>query len=226
MKTLVWSQQDVQHYFSECQSVGELISNLESRLLKDGELVCEVEINGMKLDLQDEERFRNSSISEIQTLRVKSNLLEDLLEDSFTSALGNIQSLRNSSFVVAEGLREVNTDGAFIEFEKMTYAIPELIELVAEIRSVTLPKVKKSVPEAQFLEYCSQWERTQKRFLDQINEVLESFEKKNLNLMADLIEYELTSIFDEWTEKLQWVREISRRATRENFSYDGKNFVA
>ncbi|MEK7358560.1 MAG: hypothetical protein AAB250_19095 [Bdellovibrionota bacterium] len=203
MTTSFWSRDELSKQFSHCATVKEIITTLETDFESRGEVICEVRINGMILDDQDEMQFANNPIDGVNDLAVKSERPGDLIKGALASAAHLLPELEIASLSTADQLRGIDASKARDSFAQAIEGCQWLVGTLEHVRGAA-----SGIGEP--IESVERWLAAEKFIAQVVNEVSAAYGKGDSILVADLLEYELTAAITLWREVLE--REIARRA--------------
>ena len=195
MKTLRWNKSQILSEFSNCENLKDLIEAIESDCRKNSLLVCAILVNGMSLEEEDEGRFANTNIKEIHQIEVEVGDLKEI-----------VSGLMHNLFIWMPYIKEVAEDSSeTIRLGKMDLAersFGELLDAIQDlIRSLTeLHNTRSLLPEFSFVNEIITYEQKLSEVLKQL---VPAFEKSDYVLVADIIEYDLSNVFDQLTD---WIK--------------------
>ena len=196
MKTIKWSNEEILKDFSQLENLHELIHQLEVKYNETGHLVCEIRINGMLLEEDDEVRFADTPVKEIRELSISIGPLTELVNDVQNAFNECIPSLQETALRAADFYREGELQKAQNVFSALLEGCQWLVETLVHTR-------RASIRHATGDFVNSRWAEAEKEFSKTVRQVLVAFEKRDYNLMADLLEYELTNLLDSWLNLLK-----------------------
>jgi hypothetical protein len=203
MTTSYWSKEELSKQFSHCATVKEIITSLESDFSTRGEVICEVRINGMILDDQDEQQFANNPVDGVNDLAVKSERPADLIKGALASASHLLPDLEIAALSTSEQLRGIDASKAKSSFIQAIEGCQWLVGTLEHVRGAA-----SGIGEP--IESPERWLAAEKFISQVVVEVSDAYQKNDTVLVADLLEYELTAAVGLWKEVL--AREIARRA--------------
>ncbi|MES2964943.1 MAG: hypothetical protein V4760_13715 [Bdellovibrionota bacterium] len=203
MTTSYWTRDELSKQFSHCSTVKEIITTLETDFSTRGEVICEVRINGMILDDQDEQQFANNPVDGVNDLAVKSERPGDLIKGALASANHLLPELEIASLSTAEQLRGVDASKAKTSFLQAIEGCQWLVGTLEHVRGAA-----SGIGEP--IENVERWLAAETFIARVVVEVSDAYQKNDTVLVADLLEYELTTAVGLWKEVL--AREIARRA--------------
>lgn len=200
MQTENWNSEDIFDSFGQCENLYEVIDELESHYSKKGQLVCEIRVNDMLLEEDDEDRFGTTPVKDIKTLVVSIGSLDELVDDVHDAFLECIPSLQETSLRASEFFRSGDVKRAQNIFSALLEGCQWLVDTLVHTR-------RASVRYSSGLFTEDRWHEVEKEFSLNIRQVLVAFEKRDYALLADILEYDVTATLDGWLPLLAESRE-------------------
>ncbi|MGE3972902.1 MAG: hypothetical protein AB7F59_00095 [Bdellovibrionales bacterium] len=182
------SAQQISEGYSQYENLGDLITNIELAAQAQGQVVCEVKVDGLLLTEEDEKRFRNTSLNGIKNISYKTQEIQNLVKESIVSVLQYLARLTETAIVTSEKLRLGQWDEAYSTLNAVVSGTEWVVDMLSQIRIVD----KK----AQALDL--DWQALDDEFLKTTRSLLEAFEKADYVLVADLLEYDWSNSLEKW----------------------------
>jgi len=195
VKSREWTRSMVAGEFSGCNNLGGLIRAIEKKCSDAGEVVCEIRVNGMLLDEEDESKFAATEISKIDNLTVKVSAVANLIDDAVTALNEYLPEMVRLSVLTSEKFRADQIESAHRSLESITQGSRWLVEMFAQLRRNRIIQVK-GLPEAQ-------WSRSESELLKVTRELVKAFETKDYVLLADVLEYDWVTALQTWQTLLK-----------------------
>lgn len=181
-----WTKPEIQEKFSHCADLKQVIQSLESEFLGHGEVVCEIKVNGMVLKEEDESKFADSKLSEINELVVSTNAPQTLIRQALDSVIEYLPRAQEGSIDCSEIYRM----GKLVEAQSFFHDLVEgcfwVLDTVIHMRGAHV----NTFPEQEMPE---QWQELELRLSKDLKEALLAAEKQDYVLLADLVEYEIST---------------------------------
>ena len=88
MNQLILSNKEITTNFSDCNTLSDVIKKVEKDGWDNGNVICGITLNGMKLTEEDENKFHASSVTEInqiefQLMSLSAHLLPRFFQSLF-----------------------------------------------------------------------------------------------------------------------------------------------
>lgn len=199
---IVYVNEELVSHFGPHTELGEVISRLESQTWQKGRVITEVRVNGMYMSEHDEKRLSSATVEEIKTLEVKVADPHKLANESVLSAVDRIPKIIEGSLQVADLLRL----GRLNEGQKILKDLFSACQWLSDV----LALVKKSIFERiQDSEFKKRWLEAESQYASHVFELLNAFERGDYVVVADVLEYEITTVMDKWLELLRTSNNIS-----------------
>lgn len=183
--------------FSHLRTLEEALVELNDKFIPTGQQLFQVEVNGQFFTERYPRESRYVTLGEISTLNLKTVSDADLARSILTDAALKVQTLVQAMEKSAALFRLAAEDEANHYFAQVLEALRWLIQtsegacqvLKVDLSQVTSPELGEI---SAFL----------KRFQDLLDEMLQVFEEEDYILLADLMEYELLPMVQQWQQLL------------------------
>lgn len=195
MQTDSWKDDQILNEFRECKNLKGVVTHLEDWYSQEGKFVCEIRVNGLLLEEDDENRFAQTSLAEIRELSVSVSSLAEIVEDVHRAFLDCIPSLQETALRASEFFRGGNFAKAQNIFAALLEGCQWLVDTLAHTRRASVRYSSKVFSDER-------WHEVEKEFSKNIRQILVAFEKRDYALMADILEYEITEILESWLSLL------------------------
>lgn len=196
MTTSIWDGLELRRQFPGCTTLREIIACIEADFSGRGEVICEIRVNGHLLTEEEESKFAESPTAEIRDLSVRSNAPAVLITDAIQSALSMIPNLEKSCLQTSEALRGADANAAMKSFHECLDGCQWLVDTLIHIRGAA-SGIKKPIAQPE------RWFEAEKMIGRVIREMSEAYSAKDYVLIADLLEYELTSALQVWKDEVE-----------------------
>ena len=200
MTTSFWDKLEIDKQFAECENLKQIITRIETEFSLKGEVICEIRVNGMRINEEDEGRFAESRASEIREIAVSSNRPEDLIRDALASALELAPNLELACIRTAELFRGADLHSAQRSFHEALEGCQWMIDTIIHVRGAA-SGIQKPISQPE------RWFDAEKIISKTITEVSSAYAASDFSLVADLLEYDLTMGLSIWKETLQAEKE-------------------
>jgi hypothetical protein len=182
---------------SHLRNLEEVLMELNDKFIPEGQQLFQVEVNGEFFTERYPRESRYVTLGEVAKLDLKTvsdaDLARAILNDAVNQALTLGQALEKSAAL----FRLAAEDEANHYFAQVLEALRWLLQtgegacqvLKVDLGQVTSPQIGDV---AEFL----------KRFQDLLDEMLQVYEEEDYILLADLMEYELLPMVQEWQKIL------------------------
>lgn len=197
MPIMKWNREDLHKEFNQFGDLGSVISELENRAWDKGGVICEVWVNGLFLDENEETKFSDTKMNEIESLEVMVRSPDGLVKDSLQSIKEWIPKVKSISLEVSELFREGNHEKAHGLFRDTLDGCLWLTDALRLLKGVLLQTEDESQTQTRI-----RWTACEGRFSQVVGELLEGYKNRDFVLVADVLEYDLTTVLEEWFEML------------------------
>ena len=183
METLNLNKQSIREDFSSCQTLESLIQSIEERLLEKEKVVCKIVVNGLLLNEEDEKRLAQTRLHEVDFVEVEYRDKKELVEDSARDLNEWIIQFKTVLLQQAEKLRATSQITPY----DFSQTVKNLFWLIGAIQAIKAHRATQH-----------NWENVEKFMSTAVKELELAYQQQDLVLLADVIEYELTSGLDQW----------------------------
>lgn len=176
---------------AECATLQEVVATLDTRVRKNGRVICAVLVNGHRLSEEDEVRLSAMGLDEIHSLEFETDDPKSLVQSTLEAQLLLMTEMEKLGKSAGQAFRELDIGrGQGL-----------LIQLLDGCRWLTdaLVALKAAQSWMQALEIDkSQWVQSEQQFHRVIAEILATVEHQDYVLLADLLQFELANGLDGW----------------------------
>ncbi len=202
MRASAWTKSEISSAFAGCATLRDVITKLEIEMSAQGEVICEIKVNDIALSEEDEVKFADCALNDLESLEIQSNRPLDLVNEALRSAVGMMPELEKSAITTAELIRAGEAIRAAKGFEETVSGCQWLVETLHHVRGASAAIGKPIVR-------LDQWMASEKLIGRVVNEVSQAHRLSDSILVADLLEYEMTSALASWQETIEG--ELDRR---------------
>jgi hypothetical protein len=196
-----WSQKDIQVEFSDCCSLQEIINKVTQQRRKVNELICDIRVNGEFLSEERERELAGLARGELQHLKIMSQSQEELIESSLKTQIELIVSLKTQVVQCYSGFRNQKVQETYGVFCTVLEGCQFLAEALGLIKQ-NLIAVEVSLSDVE-------WQPAEEQFQGSVKELLLAYENKDIQLAADVLEYELGESLVSWENVLRSCLELT-----------------
>jgi hypothetical protein len=193
MNKLSLTRQELQREFLNETTLGAVFSKMERDLALKGEIVCRFLVNGLTLTEDDEKRFSEFQLSEVEFLEVESETPKTLLAEVLNNWVETLPGMIIKSDSLASNIRLKGIENQMRDFVDLVDTCQFLVESLISLRTL-----------CQDIPFVSgaQWKTHEDLTARAIAEALNVFEKKDFVLLADIMEYDLGHCLQSWLDSL------------------------
>jgi hypothetical protein len=198
MTMSAWTKSEIAQNFSQCATLRDIITRLEADYSAKGEVICEISVNGLVLNENDEMMFAGSSREEIFELAIQTNKPSDLITQALRSVVDMVPQLESCALITSEYMRAGEKATAAKKFDETIDGCQWMVETLVHVRGAAsgIGAPIKNVEE---------WTASEKMITKVINELSDAYTRSDLVLVSDLLEYELTAALQSWKSTMDSV---------------------
>ena len=187
-----WKSKELKERFPNCESLSGVLKELSSLAWKDKSVICEIQLNGEFLSEEDEVKKGALPVHEIDELQVSTQTTDQLLKSSVQSYIRFIPQIKKAAIDCSEDFREQKAEGS-----------GRFTDVLDGCRWMTdaLYLLKSNMQKWDaFLELGPEWSVMEKKYSSTVNEIVRAYESNDTQLLADVLEYELSNSLDGWVQ--------------------------
>lgn len=201
MNKKIFDVSEIKAEFPNALKIGEIFTALEQQTQAKGEIVCRFSVNGMQVSENEESKFSDFDISELQEICIETENPERLLDEVIQNWLQGLPKMIQETDALSQEIRFKGIETRLKDFVDLVDSCQFLIESLISLRTLCS---SSSVVQSK------SWAENEKLTSLAIQEALNVFEKKDLVLLADVIEYDLGHCLQSWFETLNELRKDVR----------------
>lgn len=191
MKELVLTRSQVEELKASCRTIEELIKQIEMNQQKDGNVICQFVINGIRLSDQDEVRMRCLNIRDLETVSLFLDKPENLLHEIIQNWRQEIPKIIAHADGLSSLIRERGVETQISSFIQLIESCQLLVQSLISISNVI---------DTQKIFETGQWYLSENLLAEAVGETLKIFDQKDSKTLADVIEYDLANALMNWLE--------------------------
>lgn len=184
-------------FYSAETQLKKVFSDIERDLQAEGKVVCQFVLNGLTLSESDESRFSQTLLQEVVTLEYLCESQNSLVESVLSGWISALPEMIKATEKLAIILRENGLAGKLRDFHKLIENTEYLIGSVMTL---------KSMNEQVVLKYAASWVQAENSSLQTVRQALEAVNRKEIGLLADILEYDLNNSLQLWFSALTSVQ--------------------
>lgn len=198
-----WSFEQIQTEFTGCETLGEVVRKLEFLAAVNGEVVCEIRVNEKMLADDIDDVQSQAGVSDIQSISMKSELPESLIAQALNSAIGFIGLLSDVSIQTSELFRDGDVRPGNERFREVIDGCQWFVETLSHARGAASGLGRP-------VESAERWHAAERMLFKVVEELTETFDRRDMIVVADILEFELTAALEMWRPIL--LHEVNRRS--------------
>lgn len=207
MGSKILQHEEMKNFFGEQSTLREVIQSLELEFQKANEVVCQIKVNGVPLSEADEIKYGGTLVADISSIEVTTKNPRSILTEVVENWVIEIPRMIVQNDQLSQELRFKGVEGNLKRLIDLVDGCQLLIDSIISMQSLfeTLKTMKSE-----------NWKSAQKLAASAIGEALLAFQKKDFNLMADVLEYDLGHALQIWLDLLSLIqKEVSQDGLQE-----------
>lgn len=195
MTTSVWAKPEISADFPQAQTLSEVIGELEAKFQLKGEVICEIQVNGVAIDEEDEVRLAETPVTDIESLIICSSEPARLVDQALNSCREFVPHVKDACVRTSEKFRGNDAASAQSQFVETMEGCYWLVDTLRHIRGAS--------NKSDSIQNLDQWTNHEQKMAQVVREVVVAYEAKDFVLVADLLEYELSEAVSSWETVLK-----------------------
>lgn len=191
METIKWSKSQISSEFQSCEKLADVIVQVEKHLQQSQQVVCQIKVNDLLFTDSDERKFADTKRDDIDSLEISFRTSDFLLRDSAQSLIAWIGELQTSVIKTAEVFRANKPGTTNYPFFRVISNTEWLIEALQAVKG--------------HIAIDQAWVDCESRLVATLKELETGFRTHDNILVADVLEYEVSMVLDQWREILSKV---------------------
>lgn len=188
-----WTHDQLGESFPSASDLGQILSALNESESKNGSVICEIFVNDVKMREEEEVKWSAAKIEEIRNLRVGTKKVEGLMIESLHGGIDFLDDIMGGLLRASDIFRNDDIHAAHKYYACCIEATEAFVELISHYKIVYTQVLGRGV---------LNWEKIELQLIKSLHEVLEAYGQKNYVLVADLLEYDLTNVLQQWRGEL------------------------
>lgn len=193
----ILSNEELMIRFQDNATLSDVIRALEVEFEPMNEVVCQIKVNGVSMSEADEAKYASTPARDLFSVEVTTKSPQKILVEVVDNWIAEVPKMILMNDQLSQELR---FQGATGQLKALVNLIENCQLLVESILSMeALFEGLKTLKE-------DSWKGAQKVASAAIGEALFAFQKKDFNLMADVLEYDLGHALQTWLDLLNSIQ--------------------
>lgn len=194
MNTTALDKSNLISQFGQDATLSVIFEKIHLQWQEKGEVICQFRINGMNLSEADEGRLAQATLGEVVTIEVDSERPADLLQAVLQNWVTELPTLITNADQLSQEIRFEGIEGKLSSFVNLVDSCQFLVDSLVTLEGVV---------QTQSWTQSEQWIENEKLTARAIGEALAAFEKKDFNLLSEVVEYDLGHSLQVWLDLLK-----------------------
>lgn len=194
MNTTLLTRELISQDYFDCESLHDLIAQIESEFQKKGQVVCQVIVNDIPLHENDEARMGSARLDEINTLEIKTTEPGSLLREIIHNWLHEFPKMIEMCDQNAEQFRLKGKECEYTAFVRLIDSCQFLTDSLVSVDTI--------IHVDRFIDK-SIWFNNEELMTQAVGGALGAFEKQDFIQLADVLEYDLANTLQAWFDLVQ-----------------------
>lgn len=193
MKKFVIDGQTLRNHYQGNVTLGKVFTDIEAELMAENKVVCRFHVNGKSVLEMDEHAYHGLPLDFVDKLEYESETADELYEEVIEGWLLAIPELTRNIGIISGRVRRDGFLNNAVSVSQLIENCRFFIDSLVAIQQISVPLL----PNMQ-----SEFESLRQKTLTVISQSFDALERKEYVLLADLLEYDLSNLLDQWTQVL------------------------
>lgn len=185
---------ELRGFYNEKTALEQVFMDIEVDLAATNQVVCRYIINGLEIAEQDEARFSEVTLDQVDTLEYLTENSRDLTGIVLRGWIEALPELIQKTENLSQRMRTFGLSGLLKPIHDLVQNCEFLIDSVVTLKSMMGDQFLSGTP--------SDWSKTEEASKKTVLEALRALENKDFVLLADVLEYDLSNVLQMWTQHL------------------------
>jgi hypothetical protein len=191
MKQISLSEFELDTLRQSCQTIDDLLVEVERHQQLDGQVVCQFIINGMRMSEDDELRMKSLSVKDLESLTVHFDNPDNLLVEIIHNWKLELPKMIEHADQLSQQISNHGIENHIASFIQLVESCQLFVQSLMSLSNVI--NTHHHFPSGQ-------WMLAEQQLSTAVGEALSTFDKKETRTLADVIEYDLANALVSWIE--------------------------
>lgn len=182
-------------YNNPATPLEEVFMDIEVDLAVNNQVVCRYILNGMEISENDESKFAEVTLDQVETLEYLTENSRDLVGIVLRGWIEALPELQEKTEKLSQRMRTLGLSGLFKPIHDLVQNCEFLIDSVVTMKAMMGPQFVDGVP--------VDWAPAEQASKKTVTEALRALENKDFVLLADVLEYDLNNVLQMWSQHLK-----------------------
>lgn len=194
MNKITLHKQQVQESYFDCENASEVVSRIRSQMENEQKMVCSVRINELTISDEHETKLVDYKLANVHMLEIEYCEYQEFYRDFIASTLVFATDLKKICPHLSEAIYEQQFERFHNLFHDFIISMDSMMTAIHFIHY----KGKHETPETA-------WAGVEGRTSDVLKQVLDLYPAKDFVSLADVFDYEMIDVLEEWARLLQTI---------------------
>ncbi len=181
--------EDLTDFYQTGATLGQIFSDIEKDLQAMNRVVCRYVLNGVELREEDEQKFLQMPVEDIQTLEYFAENSDDLVHDVIYAWVAAVPELIQATEKIAQVLRLKGPQGQLKNIHELIHNCEYLIDSMISLKYILSDAIMTGTQD---------WIAAEKISHATVSQAVSAMLKKDFNLLADILDYDLVNTLQKW----------------------------
>ncbi|MFS4458392.1 hypothetical protein [Bdellovibrio sp. HCB2-146] len=188
------SGEELRGFYNAGTALEQVFMDIEVDLAATNQVVCRYIINGLEIQEQDEARFSEVTLDQVETLEYLTENSRDLTGIVLRGWIEALPELIQKTENLSKRMRTFGLSGLLKPIHDLVQNCEFLIDSVVTLKAMMGDQFLSGTP--------GDWSQTEAASKKTVLEALHALENKDFVLLADVLEYDLANVLQMWMQHL------------------------
>jgi hypothetical protein len=182
-------------YNNPATPLEDVFMDIEVDLAVNNQVVCRYIVNGLEISENDESKFAEVTLDQVETLEYLTENSHDLVGIVLRGWIDALPELQEKTEKLSQRMRTLGLSGLFKPIHDLVQNCEFLIDSVVTMKAMMGPQFIGGLP--------IDWAPAEQASKKTVTEALRALENKDFVLLADVLEYDLNNVLQMWSQHLK-----------------------
>ncbi len=189
------SGDELRNFYNGNVALQKVFTDIENDLRASNQVVCQYIVNGLALSENEEARFSEVTLEQVETLEYVSENSRDITGQVLRGWIEALPELMAQTEKLAQRMRTQGFSGLLKSIHDLVQNCEFLIDSTVALKETMGDQFLSGSP--------VNWSKAEAESKKAVLEALRALENKDFILLADVLEYDLNNVLQMWCEHLR-----------------------
>lgn len=189
------SGDELRNFYNGNVALQKVFTDIENDLRASNQVVCQYIVNGLALSENEEAKFSEVTLEQVETLEYVSENSRDITGQVLRGWIEALPELMTQTEKLAQRMRTQGFSGLLKSIHDLVQNCEFLIDSTVALKETMGDQFLSGSP--------VNWSKAEAESKKTVLEALRALENKDFILLADVLEYDLNNVLQMWCEHLR-----------------------